>query len=327
MTRSLFYRFSASDPYMRISASRRTDNTIRVNDGDVGVAIYGPYIPLPPGTYRATLKFSHEHPLYGTATIDVCANQGRTALGQELICSDRLTRNGTAIAVDFACSETLTDVEVRLTSGGGFTAGIEELEIAGELMPLFSSVELSDLPCVRIENTLSRRRNLYDGSRRGIGLQFSGLAKKILRDPDYCEARDLAGTRTILGELNLSNFFLIFKFYLPHLPEGHIVEFGSYHGGGVIFMAALARKYLPGRKVIGFDTFTGMPPTDSRVDHHQAGSFAGVDLEELRQYTSRLGLDNLEFVQGNFSDTAGPTLQRMGPVALAHIDCDIRSAI
>jgi hypothetical protein len=116
--------------------------------------------------------------------------------------------------------------------------------------------------------------------------------------------RGIPRSRTILGDGNLCNLFLIIKFYLPRLPPGHIVEFGSYRGGGAIFMGALARKFLPDCKVFGFDTFAGMPPTDQRVDYHGTGSFADVDLAELRCYVDEIGLQNsLEYVQGDFAKT------------------------
>jgi hypothetical protein len=53
----------------------------------------------------------------------------------------------------------------------------------------------------------------------------------------------------------------------------------------------------------------------------------GVDLAELRAYAAKLGLDNLHFVEGLFEETASAALDRFGPVALSHIDCDIRSAV
>jgi len=137
----------------------------------------------------------------------------------------------------------------------------------------------------------------------------------------------LAGNRTILGDAVLGNIFLIIKFYLPRLARANIVEFGSYMGGSAIFMAALTHKFLPECKVFSFDTFSGMPPTDTRVDHHQAGAFAGVDLAELRRYIGIINMNNLVLVRGDFADTAAPTLQQIGSVSFCHIDCDIRSAI
>ncbi len=133
--------------------------------------------------------------------------------------------------------------------------------------------------------------------------------------------------KILVGEQSLCNLFLLIKFFLPRLLSGQIVEFGSFKGGSAIFMAALAKEFLPGAQVIGFDTFTGMPPTDRSIDEHRPGGFADVDLQELRQYAKRVGLDSLTFVQGKFEDTAHAALQRLGKVVLCHIDCDIRSSV
>jgi cephalosporin hydroxylase len=327
MTGSLIYHFSADHVQMRIGVGTRTNGAIRIAETDVGIALYGQYVPLPPGRYTAKLYFYNDRPCRGVATMDVSAELGQRLLGAKAICADQIIEDGMTSVIEFSSSAPLGHVEVRLGSQGGFVGDIESLEISGELGDVASRIELADLPEVPIENTISRGRNLYDGYRRGVALQFADLPQRILSDPDYNSARQMAGTRTILGDLNLCNFFLILKFYLPKLPPGAIIEFGSYMGGGAIFLAGLAQKFLPGRKVVAFDTFAGMPPTDQRVDRHQAGAFGGVDLAELRRYVDEIGLDNLEFIQGNFADTAAAELQKAGSICFAHVDCDIRSSI
>ncbi|MBV8890318.1 MAG: hypothetical protein JO267_01915 [Alphaproteobacteria bacterium] len=312
---------------MRTVIGTRRDDAIRIAADHSGVALYGPYIPLPAGDYSAVLTFARNAPCRGSAIMDVCADKGKRILGTSTIAAAEIAEHGMTGTIDFSSADPLTEVEVRLVSHGGFAGDIERLEIVGELADPFPRVELSDLPRVPVDNVVLRGRNLYDGYQRGIGLQFTDLPGKIARDPDFREARELAGARTILGNHNLCNIFLLIKFYLPRLPHGHIVEFGSYRGGGAIFMAALARKFLGNTLVFGFDTFAGMPPTDKHVDHHQAGSFGGVDLAELRRYVDAAGLSNLEFVQGDFAETAAATIRKAGAVCLAHIDCDIRSAI
>ena len=66
---------------------------------------------------------------------------------------------------------------------------------------------------------------------------------RIEWDTDFRRARQLAGKRTIVGELKLANIFLLMKFFVPKLSLGHIAEFGCYKGGSAIFMAALAQKF------------------------------------------------------------------------------------
>lgn len=189
-----------------------------------------------------------------------------------------------------------------------------------------SKYALPDLPR-HLGNELRNRRNVRDGYTRGWGIQFGDLRRKVLADPIYREGLALAAGRTILAENNRINLYLILKFFLPHLPLGHIVEFGAFRGGNAIFMAHVAKRLLPGVKIYALDTFSGMPETDGAIDQHSAGDFADVDLAELRAYCKKIGLDNIEFVQGLFEETSPPLFERVGPIALAHIDCDIYSAV
>ncbi|NWL76802.1 macrocin O-methyltransferase [Pseudomonas taiwanensis] len=170
-------------------------------------------------------------------------------------------------------------------------------------------------------------RNVYEGYQRGWGIQFGGLRERILQDPLYKEAFSLARDRTIMSEENRMNIYLLLKFYLPEIPFGHIVEYGSYRGGSAIFMAYVAKRLYPGVKVYALDSYEGMPSTDKAVDAHNAGDFADVDLEALQRRVSELGLDNLVTVKGLFEDTNQGVMADAGRIALAHIDCDIASAL
>ena len=174
---------------------------------------------------------------------------------------------------------------------------------------------------------LRKGRNVYEGYQRGWGLQFGELRAAVLADPLYQEALALAEGRTIMAEFNRMNIFLLLRFYASALAPGHVIEFGSFKGGNAIFMAHVARTLHPGMKVYALDTFEGMPETDKAVDAHNAGDFAGVDLAELRRYAAAQKLDNLEFVQGFFENTAPGVLARSGPIAIAHIDCDILPSV
>jgi hypothetical protein len=177
-----------------------------------------------------------------------------------------------------------------------------------------------------INSSIRKGRNVSHGYARGWGLQFSDLRNLVRQDPLYQEAMALASGRTIVADDNRMNIFLIMKYFISDIPFGHIVEFGSYKGGQAIFMSYLAKKLLPGVRVYGFDTFRGMPATDNAIDAHNAGNFGDVDLNELRKFCKEKKLDNLEFTQGLFEDTAPALLRTIKSVRLAHIDCDIKSA-
>jgi predicted O-methyltransferase YrrM len=175
---------------------------------------------------------------------------------------------------------------------------------------------------------LRHGRSPRDGYVRGWGLEFGGLASAVLADPLYRECYDLAEGRTIQATACRMNLYLLVRYYLPRLGSGAIVEFGSYRGGSAIFLAALCQRLGLDIKVYGLDTFAGMPTTDTAIDAHHAGDFQDTSLEELRTYVTQCGLDQrLTFVQGRFDETTPAVLRASGPVLLAHIDCDIESAV
>ena len=335
----ILYRFSPDDSRLRTAIGIRESDVIRIPMAS-GTALYGPYLDLPAGEYEAVIRFDPHTPCRGRAVMDVCAAVGTERLAWRWITADEILASAMTARLGFSCVGPTAAVEVRLLVHEQFSAGIASVEVGGKLAKFktaeaayaepaskMPSVTISDLPEPSVENTVRKGRNLYEGYQRGIGLGFSNLGARIAGDPDFRQARALAGGRTIVGEANLANIFLLMKFFLPRLPFGHIVEFGSYKGGSAIFMASLADKFLPGVHVIGLDTFVGMPATDRAVDVHQPGGFADVDLTELCEYVDAIGLVNLTFVQGYFEQTAIAALEQQGSVALCHIDCDIRSAV
>lgn len=170
-------------------------------------------------------------------------------------------------------------------------------------------------------------RNPYEGYQRGWGLQFGGLDEKVRQDPLYQRAVQLTHGRSVVQEVNRMNIFLLIRFFLEALPCRDIIEFGSWRGGNALFMAACLKELYPGAVVYALDTFEGMPATDSTIDLHRAGDFADVDLAELKSVARSHNLDNLQFVQGRFEDTARDVYTTAGGFGLAHIDCDILSAV
>lgn len=178
----------------------------------------------------------------------------------------------------------------------------------------------------KTNSEIRKGRNVSEGYARGWGIQFSDLREKVKLDPLYQEAVELSSGRTIMTEDNRINIYLIMKYCLRDIPLGNIVEFGSYKGGQAIFMSYVAKKLLPTVKVYAFDTFKGMPLTDVKVDAHSFGDFNDVDLPELKSYIEKNNLDNLELVEGLFESTLPTKITQMGPISLAHIDCDIYSA-
>jgi Macrocin-O-methyltransferase (TylF) len=91
-------------------------------------------------------------------------------------------------------------------------------------------------------------------------------------------------------------------------------------------MAHVVKKLHPGMMVFACDTFEGMPQTDKNVDAHTEGDFSDVDLDALQARVNDLNLDNLILVKGLF-ETTNSDMARARRIRLAHIDCDIASAV
>jgi len=121
---------------------------------------------------------------------------------------------------------------------------------------------------------------------------------------------------------------------------GQLVECGVWRGGTGFLMADLLRNAaVPGRKVWLFDSFEGMPPVEA-IDGAAAITEANdpdsplhvensrAPLEEVRRSAQELGLHSYtEFVKGWFSQTLPATRDRIGPIAILHIDCDWYSSV
>ncbi|HLJ86867.1 MAG TPA: TylF/MycF/NovP-related O-methyltransferase [Candidatus Angelobacter sp.] len=103
--------------------------------------------------------------------------------------------------------------------------------------------------------------------------------------------------------------------------EGQLAECGVYKGGTAYLLADLARS--AGRRLSLFDTFSGMPETDSNKDLHREGDFADVTLQDVRTYLA--GFDNIDFYPGFVPDTLEPVSGHK--FCFVHIDLDIYAAI
>jgi hypothetical protein len=170
-------------------------------------------------------------------------------------------------------------------------------------------------------------RSTRDGYLRGCGIQYGNIIDLCKADPLFVRAFSLAHSRTVVRDVKLVNLFMLIKFFLPRLPPGHLVEFGSFRGGSAVFMAIVAEALCPGTKVFAFDSFAGMPEADGQRDIHHAGNFSEVSVEDVRQFAADAGVKNLELVKGMFADTIPAALPGVGPLRLAHIDCDLFEAV
>ena len=181
----------------------------------------------------------------------------------------------------------------------------------------------------KLSKSFRKGRNPYDGFVRGYGIQCANVEDLCDADSVFNLAAktSLEKTKFQLSKVNLMNLYMLLRFFLPKIPYGNIIECGSYQGGSAIFMAGVAQNFLPNVKVIGFDTFEGMPESNHSIDAIFGGEFKNTDFDELNKFVISKNLINLRFVKGLFQETINNELNNIGPIALLHIDCDINSSI
>lgn len=100
-------------------------------------------------------------------------------------------------------------------------------------------------------------------------------------------------------------------------PPGDLVEVGVYKGGSASGLMDVAREQ--GRRLFLFDTFTGIPIADAEVDRHKVGDFGDTSLDAVRA-----ALPDAIFKPGIFP---GTLTDDVGPIALAHVDCDQHASV
>jgi predicted O-methyltransferase YrrM len=192
------------------------------------------------------------------------------------------------------------------------------------------TMPVESLPVLDMARVIERGRCAYDGYQRGSALAHGTLAEQVWNDPLFRKAlaaARLPQVRTMCTEPRLMNLFLLTKFFLKDLASQNVIEYGTYRGGGALFMAMLLKDLYPGAKVWALDTFEGMPEVNANVDLPPPDDFADTNLDTIRFTAEQLGLDNVTFVKGLIQDTAAGVYAQAGGFGLAHIDVVLHSAV
>src|SRR5262245_43443880 len=93
---------------------------------------------------------------------------------------------------------------------------------------------------------------------------------------------DLASPRTLVS---IDRCYVLYSLLKQSIHvAGDIWECGVYKGGTAAMLAAFLRDNNVDKKLFLFDTFTGMPSTDSTKDMHQQGDFSDTSVESVAQY-------------------------------------------
>jgi len=116
--------------------------------------------------------------------------------------------------------------------------------------------------------------------------------------------------------------FMIYQYakQAGNLP-GDVAEVGVYKGGTARLLAKSFEAM--GKHVHLFDTFSGMPPADPRIDLHREGDFCDTSLESVKAYLQ--DCKNVRFWQGVFPITSKPI--ENATFCFVHVDVDIYKSV
>lgn len=104
---------------------------------------------------------------------------------------------------------------------------------------------------------------------------------------------------------------------------GDVWECGVYRGGTAAMMAAIVGEWCPDKRLYLFDTFAGMPETDSARDWHRQGDFSDTSVEAVAAFVGHG--DRCIFRKGELPSTFAGLEQAQ--IAFAHVDVDIYRSV
>ncbi|MCO6416866.1 class I SAM-dependent methyltransferase [Siccirubricoccus sp. KC 17139] len=129
------FRAAGADPRINTAIGERTGRGIVLAAKAPGTGLYGPYIALPAGHYRAMIRFARNDAPRGAARMDVAAHAGNAILATRALDGMIMASGDGAVTLPFSSEADLDQVEVRLFCDPGFQGVIEAVEIAPD--PVF----------------------------------------------------------------------------------------------------------------------------------------------------------------------------------------------
>lgn len=134
---------------------------------------------------------------------------------------------------------------------------------------------------------------------------------------------------TMLGYLRLSKLYELASNLEERKIPGSFVECGVWNGGSAGIISTVANKFNSGRIIWLFDSFEGLPePTESDVKYNGKPGRKGMALgqeekvKELLFTKLKLNPNNIQIKKGWFEDTIPKNKEKVGKIALLHLDCD-----
>jgi len=149
---------------------------------------------------------------------------------------------------------------------------------------------------------------------------YRPLFSPWLGSGEFREVYQRAAPRSLVDPTRCYVLYALAKQAL-HLG-GEYWECGVYKGGTAAMIAEILSRYN-GPQLRLFDTFAGMPETDTSRDLHKAGDFADTSLNAVRQHVGHERL--VSYHEGFIPDTFGGL--EGSSIAFAHVDVDIYQSV
>jgi O-methyltransferase len=108
---------------------------------------------------------------------------------------------------------------------------------------------------------------------------------------------------------------------VQQMPDGDIVEIGTWKGGTSLVISAAARQFRPNSKVYLCDTFTGIALAGPNDNYHKDGDFGDTSKQHVQDLLRSQGLNNFELLEGIFPYDTGHLIDT-NKISLLHIDVD-----
>lgn len=119
--------FVATDPRIHTQIGEPSGTAMRLAAEHAAIGLYGPYVELPAGSYRAVLVFEEDNPQHGKALMEVTTDFGERVVGQNVVCFEAGPLSDAAVY--FTLAGNTENVEVRLHCDAGFVANVQRIEI------------------------------------------------------------------------------------------------------------------------------------------------------------------------------------------------------
>jgi O-methyltransferase len=101
--------------------------------------------------------------------------------------------------------------------------------------------------------------------------------------------------------------------------DGNFMECGVYRGGTAAMFAQIIAESNVAKRLYLFDTFAGMPETNTELDYHVAGEFSDTSAESVATFVAEpeIAVIRKGFIPDTFAGLENATF------SFAHLDLDI----